>query len=250
VHSELKYRADIDGLRAVAVLAVVLYHAKFNGFSGGFIGVDIFFVISVFLITKKIADEIKAGQFSIITFYERRIRRIFPALFVVIIAVLLGGAWLFNPESYYELGKSSTATTLFVSNIFFWRQSGYFAAPSKLKPLLHMWSLSVEEQFYIFLPIFLVLVYRFLKKKPVLILTLAAVASFSLSLFILRHDASGAFFHAPFRAWELLIGSIIAITKIQLPSRYNNLASGTGLVMILAGIYLFSEDTLFPGLQL
>ncbi|TCD47105.1 acyltransferase [Chlorobium sp. N1] len=146
----LKYRPDIDGLRAIAVLAVLFFHTGAPRFSGGFVGVDIFLVISGFLITTIILKDIQEETFSIARFYERRIRRIFPALFPVIAFTLLVGAYLFDSIAFKDLGQSITATTLFSSNIFFWREAGYFAAPSLQKPLLHTGSLAVEEQFYIF----------------------------------------------------------------------------------------------------
>src|SRR6185369_17235236 len=146
----MAYRADIDGLRAVAIVPVVLFHAGVAGFSGGFVGVDVFFVISGFLITSLIRADMADGRFTLARFYERRIRRIFPALFAVIFACEIAGALLLMPEDLAAFGRSAAATALFASNVLFWRESGYFAAPSELKPLLHTWSLAIEEQFYIF----------------------------------------------------------------------------------------------------
>ena len=162
---QLKYRADVDGLRAVAVLAVIFFHADVKGFSGGFVGVDIFFVISGFLITSIILTEIKNGHFSVARFYERRIRRIFPPLFSVIIFVLIIGTIILDPLSFKDLGNTLTATSLFVSNILFWRRAGYFDLGLMERPLLHTWSLAVEEQFYIIFPLLLVAISRFLNKK-------------------------------------------------------------------------------------
>lgn len=161
----LKYRADIDGLRAIAVLAVVFFHAGIPGFSGGFIGVDVFFVISGFLITSIILKEITTGKFSVARFYERRIRRIFPALFPVITVTVAIGAFLFDPGTFKAFSTSITPTTFFCSNILFWKESGYFDAASITKPLLHTWSLAVEEQFYIFFPLLLVAINRFSKNR-------------------------------------------------------------------------------------
>ena len=145
---KLNYREDIDGLRAISVLAVLLNHAGIGLFSGGFIGVDIFFVISGYLITTIIVREIELNDFSLIKFYERRIRRILPALLVVVAFTVAVCAIMYDAEKFRQFGKSVIATTLFASNINFWQESGYFDAPSRLKPLLHTWSLAVEEQFY------------------------------------------------------------------------------------------------------
>lgn len=244
----MKYRPDIDGLRAVAVLAVLFYHAGFDFFSGGFVGVDVFFVISGFLITKKIADEIAEHKFTLVNFYEKRIRRIFPALFTTIFLTLIIGAWLYDTATFKELGQSATTTTLFVSNIFFWTRSGYFDSPSSLKPLLHMWSLSVEEQFYLGLPLLLVLLFHFFKKQVRLILGLIAGISFIAVVYILGRDSSAAFFLTPGRIWELLAGSLLALSKASdLKSFHRNLLSACGISMILASIVIYSDETLFPG---
>jgi len=248
VHDKMKYRPDIDGLRAVAVLAVLFYHAGFDFFSGGYVGVDVFFVISGFLITKKIADEILENKFTLISFYEKRIRRIFPALFTVILLTIPVGAWLYDISTYRELGQSATATTLFLSNIFFWTQSGYFESPSALKPLLHMWSLSVEEQFYLGLPLLLVLLFRFFKKYVRLILTLIAGASFITVIITLGSDPSAAFFLTRGRIWELLFGSLLALSTLgKMESRGRNFLSISGIALILASVLLYSEETAFPG---
>jgi len=244
----MKYRPDIDGLRAVAVLSVLFYHAGLNLFSGGFIGVDVFFVISGFLITKKIADEIRANVFSLTRFYERRIRRIFPALFTITIFTLMVGAWLFDAGSYLELGKSANATTLFRSNIHFWTQSGYFEKPSTLKPLLHMWSLSVEEQFYFFLPLLMILLFRFFRKRLIVILTILCGLFFGLNIFVLNQDPSAAFFLAHLRAWELLVGSLIALKSVRLKPHLYNILSLLGIFMILISVVFYSDETPFPGL--
>ena len=148
-----RYRPDIDGLRAIAVLPVVLFHAEIPGFSGGFVGVDIFFVISGYLITSIIVNDIWSRKFSILSFYERRIRRIFPAFFVMIAILTVVGALFLIPSELKDLGSSTFAATLFLSNMLFWYKSGYFDAPSELNPLLHTWSLGVEEQFYLGFPL-------------------------------------------------------------------------------------------------
>lgn len=247
---KLTYRADIDGIRAIAVLAVIFYHADIKYFPGGFVGVDIFFVISGYLITTIILGEIGRNEFSLSKFYERRIRRIFPALFTVMAATLLVSAMFFNANEFHEFGKSLTAATLFASNILFWTQSGYFEGPSELKPLLHTWSLAVEEQYYIFFPLLLTFLARHLRPKLTLTLLGLTLASFALNIYNLNHDASGAFYLVHMRIWELLIGSLLAIkiipTKINLTIR--NLLSLIGLVMLATSIFLYTNDTPFPGI--
>lgn len=247
----LKYRPDIDGLRAVAVLAVLFYHTNIPGFSGGFVGVDIFFVLSGFLITSIILKDIKDEKFSIAKFYERRIRRIFPALFPVIAFVLVIGAYLFDTQAFSDLGKSVTATTLFYSNILFWRESGYFAAPSLQKPLLHTWSLAVEEQFYIFFPLALVFIHRYLNSRYLLWILVATTISLLASIYGVYYYAGSTFYLVPTRAWELLAGSILALGVLPNPSSVwlKNLLSTTGLALIIYSVGFYSEETLFPGLN-
>ena len=161
----MKYRREIDGLRALAVLPVLLFHAGFQSFSGGYIGVDIFFVISGYLITSIIINDLHAGTFSILKFYERRARRILPALFLVMF-VSLPFAWLWmSPSALQDFSKSVVAVSLFLSNLLFWKEAGYFATANELKPLLHTWSLAVEEQYYVLFPLFLMLGWRLISKR-------------------------------------------------------------------------------------
>jgi peptidoglycan/LPS O-acetylase OafA/YrhL len=248
---KLNYRADIDGLRAIAVMAVVLNHAGISLFSGGFIGVDVFFVISGFLITGIIVREIEAGEFSLARFYERRIRRIYPALFAFIPFVIIAGALLYNAENFESLGKSVVAATFFVSNFHFWTETGYFEGPAQLKPLLHTWSLAVEEQYYIFFPLLMILLARYFKKKLSLILSAIAVLSFGASVYTVYYgDPSTAFYLAHTRIWELLVGCILAINanRINASPAARSVLSFGGLVMIFTPIFLYSENTPFPGL--
>jgi peptidoglycan/LPS O-acetylase OafA/YrhL len=161
---QLRYRPDIDGLRAVAVIPVVLFHAGVGIFSGGYVGVDVFFVISGYLITSIIASELDKGSFSIPAFYQRRVRRIFPALVAVMLFCALVGYMILTPTDYQTLGKSVLAASFFVSNVFFWKEVGYFAAPASEMPLLHTWSLAIEEQFYLFFPVFLYLLSRYVHR--------------------------------------------------------------------------------------
>jgi len=248
VHNKMTYRPDIDGLRAVAVLAVLFYHAGISGFSGGYVGVDVFFVISGFLITKKISESILANDFTFIGFYERRIRRIFPALFATIFFALGIGYLIYDTPTFQELGQSATATTLFSSNIFFWRQAGYFDGPAALKPLLHMWSLSVEEQFYFGLPLLLVSLHSIFKKNVRSILIGLACLSFLIVSLTLGRDPSAAFYLVQGRIWELLLGSILALSQIgKIKSQHRAFLSVGGILMILASIAAYSDETRFPG---
>ncbi len=244
-----KYRADIDGLRAIAVLPVVFYHAGFESFSGGFVGVDIFFVISGYLITSILIEQSENRRFSIITFYERRIRRIFPALFTVIAFCVLVSPFLLFPNDLKDFGQSVVAATGFSSNHLFWLESGYFDAPAEQKPLLHTWSLAVEEQFYIVFPVLIVLITKFAQSRYLTYFVVIALLSFAASLFGVLHAPEATFYLAPTRAWELLLGAILA--SGSLPTVANrlaqNLLAGTGIVLIAFSIFGFSETTTFPG---
>jgi peptidoglycan/LPS O-acetylase OafA/YrhL len=247
---EFKYRADIDGLRAIAVLAVLFFHTNVPGFSGGFVGVDVFFVISGYLITTIILKEIKAENFSIARFYERRIRRIFPALFPVIAFVLAVGAYLFDANAFKYLGQSIAATTLFSSNVLFWSESGYFDAPSLQKPLLHTWSLAVEEQFYIFFPLALMAIHRYLKGKYLLWVMIAFIISLAASIYGVTHNPTATFYLVPTRAWELMVGSILALDALPdlTNNRQRNAFTSSGLALILFSIFAYTEATPFPGI--
>ncbi|ANT64619.1 acyltransferase family protein [Prosthecochloris sp. CIB 2401] len=245
----LKYRADIDGLRAIAVLAVLFFHTGVPGFSGGFVGVDIFFVISGFLITSIILKDIKEEKFSIARFYERRIRRIFPALFPVIAFTLVVGAFIFDATAFKELGQSITATTIFSSNILFWLKAGYFDTASLQKPLLHTWSLAVEEQFYIFFPLALVFINRFLNGRYLCWIIVASTLSLVASIYGVYHYPSPTFYLVHTRAWELLLGSILALGVLPSPtsSFLRNILSIAGLGLIVYSVGFYTEATLFPG---
>jgi peptidoglycan/LPS O-acetylase OafA/YrhL len=247
----VKYRTDIDGLRAIAVLSVVLYHFGIGPFHGGFIGVDIFFVISGFLITGIISKEIDAGDFTFLGFYERRARRIFPALFVMLLLVLAAGPWLLLPSDLGNLGKSTVATLLFCSNLLFWRQSGYFDTTSQFSPLLHTWSLAVEEQFYIFFPVLLLLVFRFARKALTPILIVSALLSFLLCVWQQPVRPGATFYLALFRAWEFLIGSLLAVGAVP---AVRNRAWREGLALaalmvLLVALLRIEAGLEFPGWQ-
>jgi peptidoglycan/LPS O-acetylase OafA/YrhL len=201
---EFKYRPDIDGLRAVAVSMVLLFHAGL-GFPGGYVGVDVFFVISGFLITGLILKEQKAGTFTLANFWMRRIRRIIPAATVMVATVLIAGFFLLLPTDYVELGQSSIAQQLMLSNVYFWRSTGYFSGFAELKPLLHTWSLAVEEQFYIGYPFLIIILSRFRRRNIALFIALLTAVSFATSQYGVEHYPNATYYLLPTRAWELLI---------------------------------------------
>ncbi|WP_104201871.1 acyltransferase family protein [Billgrantia saliphila] len=246
------YRPEVDGLRAVAVIPVIFFHAGFDTFSGGYVGVDIFFVISGYLITGIIYNEIVEKKFSIVNFYERRARRILPALFFVsIICMAVAWVWML-PEEFASLSKSLIAVNLFVSNIHFWQDMDYFAGPAEMKPFLHTWSLAVEEQFYLFFPLFMLLAGWLRKGLLMGILLLGFLASLALSEYGSTHHPSANFYLLPTRAWELLAGSIVAVYlhrhKSQPPAWLGNLAGLFGLALLLYAIFVFDQSVPFPGL--
>ena len=219
----MKYRGEIDGLRALAVVPVMLFHAGFELFGGGFVGVDVFFVISGYLITTILIEDIENKRFSIINFYERRARRILPALFFVIFACI-PFAWMWMDLSQMrDFSQSLVALSLFASNILFWTESGYFAGAAEEKPLLHTWSLAVEEQYYLLFPIFLILAWRFGKNRVFWIIVFMSALSLLLSEWGWRNDAIANFYLAPTRAWELFAGSIAAFVVQKQGVKKNNL---------------------------
>jgi peptidoglycan/LPS O-acetylase OafA/YrhL len=250
VPSTMKYRPDIDGLRAVAVLPVLFYHAGVPGFPGGFVGVDIFFVISGFVITARLKEDLVRSTFSILDFYERRVRRIFPALLFVFALTWLASLVLLLPSEMVDFSRSLAAAGYFSSNFYFWKGSGYFDTASALRPLLHTWSLAVEEQFYIFMPIAMYLGYRFLNSRWKLLFWPAAVASLILSEAVGKTAPAASFFLLPTRAWELLLGALLILTPPpRIPTRFGQVGAATGLVMIAYSVFLFNETTPFPGLN-
>ncbi len=261
ITSDPAYRPDIDGLRALAVLAVIGFHAFPARVPGGFIGVDIFFVISGFLISSIILRGLEAQKFNFWEFYSRRIRRIFPALTVVLLSTLVMGWYLLLPDEYARLGKHTTAGALFVSNWVLWGESGYFDIDAAAKPLLHLWSLGVEEQFYLVWPLFLVWVFRF-KKTPIFAVTLVMLFSFALNIALVRNFPEATFFLPFSRFWELLVGAVLAGMSLRvapekdaieewLGQKYIGairiLLSSAGLLMIGLSIGMLSKDSVFPG---
>lgn len=252
----MQYRREIDGLRALAVLPVLLFHAGFQHFSGGYVGVDVFFVISGYLITSIIINELHAGTFSIVKFYERRARRILPALFVVMLTCLPFALLWMSPTSLQDFSKSIVAVSLFLSNILFWKEAGYFATANELKPLLHTWSLAVEEQYYVLFPIFLMLTWRFVGRRWIVsILLVATLASLALSEWALTRYASASFYLLPTRGWELLIGALAAFylfsntSTNKVPHYFYQVASLLGLALIIYAVFAYDKFTLFPGVN-
>lgn len=245
----MQYRADIDGLRAIAVLAVVLFHLKLEVFSGGFVGVDVFFVISGFLITTIIRQEIEQKTFSFVGFYERRFRRILPAMFVMLVSVLIVSSFLFDPAKYQTVGESAVSTLLFGANVYFEHAVGYFDTHAETKPLLHMWSLGVEEQFYIFLPFLLIFLHSRMTAPNVSKLVFAIlVISFVAASFKISHKPTEVFYLLHFRAWELLAGSLLAYLKpLNAATKASQILSLLGLFLIVSSVLGFDSKTPFPG---
>jgi peptidoglycan/LPS O-acetylase OafA/YrhL len=245
----LRYRADIDGLRAVAVVPVVLYHFGVRGFGGGFVGVDVFFVISGYLITGLIYAELGGGSFSILRFYERRIRRIFPALFAVIATAMAVGVAVLFPRDLMRFAESAAATTVFGSNFDFWQQAGYFDVGAELKPLLHSWSLAVEEQFYVVFPALLYVIHS--RRRAILLGLVVAlgVASFAAGLWAVGRAPTAAFYLAPFRTWELMLGAGLALGAFPAPKTrwLGEAVSLAGLGAIGWAVFSFTVATPFPG---
>jgi peptidoglycan/LPS O-acetylase OafA/YrhL len=248
----LAYRRDIDGLRALAIIPVVLFHADIPGFSGGFVGVDVFFVISGYLITSIILRELNNGTFSLSDFWARRAKRILPAMFVVIASVLIAGWFLLAPLDYQDLGRAARYQALFASNIYFWESAGYFDLSSESKPLLHMWSLAVEEQFYLFFPFVCLLLAR-LKSGLFRLygLMIIALASLVASVYFLEQSPAAVFYLLPARAWELLAGAILAHVMLSGRARPTvqqaQIASMLGLISIVGAVVLYDADMAFPG---
>ena len=243
------YRADIDGLRALAVLSVVLFHAFPDWVQGGFIGVDIFFVISGYLISSIIYKGLDDGSFSFGDFYIRRIKRIFPALIVVLISCLIFGWFFLYPEEYKVLGREIVGSVTFTNNFKFLKESGYFDNTSLTKPLLHLWSLSIEEQFYLVFPLFLWLTF---KNKKLLLVSLILIIgiSFTLGLQKLEINKNAAYYLTHLRIWELLMGAVLVIPRKQIishPKWLGDISSCVGIILIAIGVFFLKETDIFPG---
>jgi peptidoglycan/LPS O-acetylase OafA/YrhL len=246
------YRPDIDGLRAISVLAVMLYHAEFQVFSGGFIGVDVFFVISGYLITQMVLGDFERGSFSLSHFYERRVRRILPALLVMLAATVPLAYVFLSADPLADYSAALLGATWFSSNFVFWSEAGYFDRASEFKPLLHTWSLGVEEQFYLVFPALFWVLYKFKWLIPGL--SLAVVISFLMAQFGLSSDAEWPFYMLVSRAWELGLGALLAvvlahsrISEIRVTRLLAELLVLSGSLAILVPVFIFSELTATPG---
>lgn len=244
------YRADVDGLRAIAVLPVILFHAGVSAASGGFVGVDVFFVISGFVIALTLKKDLEAGQFSILTFYERRARRILPALTVVLLATYIAALFIAPPTFFGPFTESLTYAAVFLSNVYFWRDIGnYFSSDVPFRPLLHTWSLAIEEQFYIAAPILLFVIFRFLQRRWIWALAPLILISLGLSQYLTSEPLTN-FYLLPTRAWELLLGVLLAL---RLPPALHCKAAREalailGIALIAVPVLVYSERTPFPGL--
>lgn len=246
----MQFRKDINGLRAFAVIAVVLFHFFPSLIPGGFIGVDVFFVISGYLMTSIIFNGINANSFTLIGFYLARARRIVPALAFLCLALLIWGWFLLLPTDYKELSKHAASSITFLSNIIYWRESGYFTVGSHEKWLLHTWSLSVEWQFYIFYPLFILALKRLFNLKTIsLILLITTFILFLLSAFSSYHWPDLTYFMFPARAWEMLAGSLVYLYPIRMSLFLKKYTERVGLVMLLIGLLLVTERTAWPGIM-
>ena len=247
----MSYRPDIDGLRAVAVLAVVLNHAGFGLVPGGFLGVDVFFVISGFLITGIIDREFSSGSFSLVGFYERRVRRILPALGVVIVAVTPAAWTILTPAQLKQYGQSVASVAVFSSNLLFWQQSGYFDVAAELKPLLHTWSLAVEEQFYLFFPLLLVVLLRLGKRARGVALSSLIIGSLVFAQVGANAQWTSNFYLLPSRAWELLLGASLALLGVRAgpgsAGRAREAVSFLALIALVGSLVLLTEHDPLPG---
>lgn len=241
----MKYLPQIDGLRTVAVVPVILFHGGFEWFSGGFIGVDVFFVISGYLITTILLSEMESGRYSLLRFYERRARRILPALFVVM-AACIPFAWMWMLQTQLrDFFESMTTTALFTSNILFWSESGYFAAVAEEKPLLHTWSLAVEEQYYLLFPPLLWLAMKAGRGAALGLILALSVVSLGWAL-LGEMEPEARFFLSHTRVWELLVGSLCAWVALRHPLPGNQWLSALGLGMVLIAIFALDHDTPYP----
>lgn len=248
------YRPEIDGLRAIAILSVLCFHLGIRC-PGGYVGVDVFFVISGYLISSIIFRDLESGCFSLVAFWERRFRRIIPALSVVVITTLVAGSIFLLPNAYSDLGSSAIFQALFAANFYFHRDTGYFASQADQKPLLHTWSLAVEEQFYLVVPILMMCMFscKLLRNSRTFLLAfiLIAILSFLLCLFIVDNDQLTAFFLLPSRAWELLFGTLIALVPTQrlpTPKWWREITGIIGLFCIIIPIFYYDRNTTFPGI--
>ncbi len=247
--SPLSYRPDIDCLRAFAVISVIAYHYDISPFRSGYVGVDVFFVISGFLITRIIRAEVLAGTFSFANFYKRRARRILPASFAMLCTVLACSSVLLLPQDTVSVAKQALAVVTFSSNILFWSQQGYFDAAAITKPLLHTWSLAVEEQYYLLFPAAAVAAFALRRSLTLFGFVIAALASFAICVLQTRLQPAGAFYLLPARIWEFALGALLAIEALPEPptQRLRIVAAALGWIALGAAVNVFSPRTPYPG---
>lgn len=247
------YRSDIDGLRAIAVISVMLYHFSVGPFTGGFVGVDVFFVISGYLITSGIIKQGESGRFSFSDFYIRRARRLFPALLVTIILSYMTAFWLFSPIDFAKMSGSTIFALGGISNIFFWMEADYFDSASIVKPLLHTWSLSVELQFYLIWPAILILLIKFGRRITAAGVVAVTIAGLISSIFALKYDPTGAFYLTQYRFYEFAVGGLTFLVSRSkfMQSKYYipNITFVVGIALVFYSIFAYSTETAFPGLN-
>ena len=253
-HPKISYRPDIDGLRSIAVVSVVAYHAGLEWLSGGYAGVDVFFVISGYLITSLVLTAQLEHRFSLRDFYIRRARRLFPALFAVLATSALLSWWLLMPGEMEDFGESLATAAAFSSNFMFWSEAGYFEGPSEFKPLLHTWSLAVEEQYYLLFPLLLLACRK--SGRYLLVLSLVLLTSLVLSQWYVSRSPAASFFLLPHRLWELMLGSLLSVIVLLKPEWLDKLSHSTreligalGIVLIAMTIFGYSSSTPFPGIS-
>ncbi|MBL4663517.1 MAG: acyltransferase [Flavobacteriaceae bacterium] len=246
-----EYRPELNGLRALAVLLVLFFHLDFDWMQGGFLGVDVFLVISGYFISRNILNDLQQGTFSFLKFYTKRLRRLFPALLVTLLLVLVAGYFWLTPSNFERLGQSTLFSSISLSNLFFWNESGYFNVNSETKPLLHMWSLSLEEQFYLFWPLLLTLFFKFLRKYLLIVITLFVIVSVVLGELYVSSHPDAVFFLIPFRMFEFLLGASciwlepFTLKKYRMGEEFLFLL---GLALILYTAVVFDSTTRMPGL--
>ena len=249
----MDYRREIDGLRAIAVISIILFHANFEIFSGGFVGVDVFFVISGYLITNIILAEIRLDKFTVVNFWERRARRILPALFVVMLACIPFAWFWLLPVDMKDFSQSLVSVSFFASNLLFWLEGGYFDATAELKPLLHTWSLSVELQYYVLFPLFMILFCKLGKRWILIMLGFLFIASFVVAQYASYVNPAAAFYLLPARLWEFLIGTFTAFLQCKLNNNkfskvIKEVGGWVGIALILFAISTYNKATPFPGI--
>lgn len=245
----ITYRPEIDGLRAIAVLSVLIYHAFPEWLPSGFIGVDIFFVISGYLITSILIKEITSGKFQFATFYERRIRRLLPPLLPVLAVTAILCSVLLSEVAFKDFSRSLKSVAIFLSNWHFLSSISYFDAPGSITPLLHTWSLAVEEQFYFFFPVILIIAIKLREQLVVPLILMLLMLSFTYSVFLLNAgNQDAAFYNSAARFWELSVGSLIAaLPRVSISGRIATILEATGIALILCALLTFSHETVFPG---